>query len=169
MSPEKGPFQKERIVFQPSFFRGYVSFQGKILEVRSLIAYSYLRGHKTNPQKKTPTTTKKNTFPKLFVGQENPTNNQKNQPKIVVDFQCQCPLWEKKSTQKITFPSFVDHLQLRKKKLNQKICPPKFAKSEQQQQQQQKTTFPNDSGQIMIFHKPRFPRKSRGFPETSAT
>ena len=26
MPPEKGPFQKE-IVFQPSFFRGYVSFQ----------------------------------------------------------------------------------------------------------------------------------------------
>ena len=27
MSPEKGPFQKERIVFQPAFFSGYVSFQ----------------------------------------------------------------------------------------------------------------------------------------------
>ena len=28
MSHEKGPSQKERIVFQPAFFRGYVSFAG---------------------------------------------------------------------------------------------------------------------------------------------
>ena len=26
MSPKKGPFQKERMVFQPLFFRGHVSF-----------------------------------------------------------------------------------------------------------------------------------------------
>ena len=28
ISPKKGPFQKEKIVFQPLFFRGYVSFRG---------------------------------------------------------------------------------------------------------------------------------------------
>ena len=28
MSPKKGPFQKERILFKPVFFRGHVSFQG---------------------------------------------------------------------------------------------------------------------------------------------
>ena len=35
MSPENGPFENERLVFQPSFLRPAVSFGGSILAKRS--------------------------------------------------------------------------------------------------------------------------------------
>ncbi len=42
MSPKTGPFQKEKLILQPSVLRGYLSFQGGLTKIVLFHPFSHL-------------------------------------------------------------------------------------------------------------------------------